>query len=69
MDNHLGAVNPGIEVTLQLPQGSKVRFDDTMNEFDGEIMFDKDEIAGGWRFVKNELLQMGQKGLKCINCN
>jgi len=62
-------INPSIETTLLLPEGTKIRFDDSMNNFDGQIRFDKDEIPGSWRFVKNELLQMGAKGLKCINCN
>ncbi len=69
LNSDLNAVNPVIDVTLALPLGTKVRFDDSVNEFDEQIKYDTDEIPGNWRFVKNELLLMGPKGLKCINCN
>lgn len=63
------AMNPMAVITIALPVHTKVRFYDNVNDYDAEIMFDKDEISGGWRFMKNELLEMGAKGLKCINCN
>lgn len=69
LNNDLNAVNPSIELTLSLPVGAKVRFDDSVNKFDEQIKFDTDEIPGGWRFDKKEILLMSQKGLKCINCN
>ena len=69
INRDLKAINPSMEVTLLLPVGVKIRFDDNVNGFDSQIKYDRDEIPGNWRFVKNELLLMGPKGLKCINCN
>ncbi|MBK9023401.1 MAG: hypothetical protein IPL69_05340 [Saprospiraceae bacterium] len=69
INRDLKAINPSMEVTLLLPVGAKIRFDDNVNGFDSQIKYDRDEIPGNWRFVKNELLLMGPKGLKCINCN
>ncbi len=60
-------INPTIETTLLLPRGLKIHFDDTMNDYKGQVNFDK-SIDGGWNFVRSELLQMDSDGLKCLNC-
>lgn len=60
--------NPSVEVTLLLPKGSKIQFDDSMNKFAGQVKFDKKFNISGWNFVKGELLEMGADGLKCLNC-
>ncbi len=63
------AYNPEISVTILLPTGSRASFNDSVNDYDDSIRFDKDKINGDWRFEKNEILEMGTKGLFCTNCD
>ena len=60
-------INPKLEISLLLPRGLKIHIDDTMNDYKGQVNYDK-SIEGGWNFVRSELLQMDTDGLKCLNC-
>jgi len=67
--NDKKAFNPEITIKLLIPVGTKISFDENVNEFVEHVKFDKEKITDNWHFLKNEVLEMGPKGLYCTNCN